>query len=144
MTAQLTTLIRLRQYEVDHGQLQLAGLLQQEQALLQRLAETDGQSDRHRSQLAELTRAGLLNINAIRLRRQYLQQLTEQREMLRSEVAIAQAATDECRKRLIAADQRLQVAEKLRERALAAAQLQSEQQAARDCEDAWRTASRSR
>lgn len=142
MTAQLTTLIRLRQYEVDRGQVQLATVLQQERALAERMAAVDQQTEVHRAQLSALSRCGQLNINAIRLRQQYLQLLAAQRGELLAQLETAQRATQEHRGRLVAADQRLKIAEQLRERVLRDAAAQRVRQESLDCEEAWRTSSR--
>lgn len=142
MTTQLNTLIRLRQYEVDRSRSQLAVISQQEQAWGCRLAELDGQIELHRSQLADLSHSGRLNIDAIRLRQQYLQQLATQRVELLARQATAQRETQEYRDRLIAADQRLQVAEKLRDRALRESQSQLERQETAESEEAWQATAR--
>jgi flagellar export protein FliJ len=137
MTTQLTTLIRLRQYEVDRGRTQLAIFTQQESLLAERLVGLDQQAELHRSQLSVLSRCGQLNIDAIRLRQQYLQLLSSQRDQLLADVQAARLATAQCRERLIAADQRLQVAEKLRERALREGQLRFERQETQSNDDVW-------
>lgn len=137
MTTQLNTLIRLRKYEVDRSRSQLAVISQQEQAWDRRLAELDGQIELHRGQLADLSHTGRLNIDAIRLRQQHLRQLAAQRVELLARQATARGETQEYRNRLIAADQRLQVAETLRDRALRESQSQIERQETRESEEAW-------
>ena len=122
MTTQLNTLVRLRQYELDRSQLQLANLIRSECGVAERLEELDDQAARHRSQLSELSRHGQINIDAIRLRHGYLQLLAARRVELIAEYGAAQSATRQQRERLLAADQRLQVAEKLRDRALGESQ----------------------
>ena len=131
MTSQLNTLVRLRQYEVDRGRAQLAALAATEHEFSDRLATLTYQIELHRHQLASLSQHGRLNIDAIRLRQQYLQLLGRQQQDLSAELAAAREAVEQHRERLIAADQRLRVAEKLRERALdkaAATQLRQESQ----------------
>lgn len=141
MTAQLNTLIRLRQYDVDRGQIQLASLQQQERELLGALEEMDRHIEHQRSDMDTLSSAGQLNIDALRLRWQYVQQLITRRTELQTRVSAAQANTRECRARLVAADQRLQVVKKLRERALAAERVQDVKQDAIETEEAWQAGS---
>lgn len=142
MTAQLNTLVRLRQYEVDRGQIQLAMVLQQERALAERVAALDRQVELHRTQLSTLSRCGQLNIDAIRLRQQYLRLLATQRLELQVQLEAAQELTQEHRGRLVAADQRLKTAEQLRERVLQDAVAQRVRQETIDCEEAWRVTAR--
>lgn len=143
MTAQLKTLIRLRQYEVDRGQIQLTTVLQQERVLAERVAAVDQQVGIHRTQLSVLSRAGQLNIDAIRLRQQYLHLLAAQRHELVVQLEDAKRVTQEHRRSLLAADQRLKIAEQLRERVIQDAVAQRLRQDAVDCEEAWRISSRS-
>lgn len=142
MTAQLNMLIRLRQYEVDRGQIQLAMVLQQERALAEQVAALDQQAEIHRTQLSGLCRCGQLDIAAMRLRQQYLQLLAAQRSELQTQFDVAQRVTQEHRGRLLAADQRLKIAEQLREAALHDASTQRVRRETLDCEDSWRISSR--
>ena len=138
MTAQLNTLLRLRQYEVDRCQSQLAVALLHEQTLADRLQDLDRQREQQRAELSVLTRQGQLNIDALRLRQRHLQSLTEQRSALQADFDAAALVTQQQRAALVAADQRRQVVEKLRERLVNEAQTQQQGAEARELEEAWR------
>ncbi len=138
MTAQLNTLLRLRQYEVDRCQSQLAVALLHEQTLADRLQDLDRQREQQRVELSQLTRQGQLNIDALRLRQRHLQSLTEQRLVLQADFDAAALVTQQQRAALVAADQRRQVVEKLRERLVQEAQIQQQRAEARELEEAWR------
>lgn len=138
MTAQLNTLLRLRQHDVDRCQSQLAVARLHEQTLADRLQDLDRQRDQQRSELSLLTRQGQLNINALRLRQRHLQLLTDQLSTCQAESAAAAVATQEHRAALVAADQKRQVVEKLRERLVQATQTQQQRSETRELEEAWR------
>lgn len=137
MTAQLNTLLRLRQYEVDRCQSQLAIAMLHEQSLADRLTELDRQLEQQRADLSLLTRLGQLNIDALRLRQRHVQHLAAQRLQAQTEFEAAAQSTQQHRAALIAADQRRQIIEKLRERLLREAQGQQRRGAAAELEQAW-------
>ena len=138
MTAQLHTLLRLRQYEVDRCQSRLAAAILHEQSLADRLPDFDRQLAQQRAELSTLTRQGQLNINALRLRHRQVQLLTAQRSLAQAEFQAASLVTQQQRAVLIAADQRRQVVEKLRARLLDELQTHRQRTAARELEEAWR------
>ena len=138
MTAQLNTLLRLRQYEVDRCRSHLAARLMAERTALERLAELEQQRAQERRDLSMLTRQGQLNIDALRLRQRHLELLVADAAALQVELTAMQRATEQQRELLVQADQRKQVVEKLRERLLQESQQHAERQANRDLEDAWR------
>lgn len=132
MTAQLNTLLRLRQYEVDRCQSQLAEAILCERDVVERMAGIDRQREIQRQELAALTRQGQLNIYAVRIRQRHLQYLTDQQGGLRAELIAAEQATRQRRDLLLAADQRRQVVEKLRERLLQESQTRLSRNQSRD------------
>lgn len=138
MTAQLNALLRLRQYEVDRFQSQLAVAILQEQSLAERLQDLDRQREQQRVELSKLTRQGQLNIDALRLRQRHLQFLTDQRLTCHAEFEAAALVTQQQRAVLVAADQRRQVVEKLRERLVQEVQTQQQRIETRELEEAWR------
>ena len=138
MTAQLNALLRLRQYEVDRFQSQLAVAILHEQSLAERLQDLDRQREQQRVELSTLTRQGQLNIDALRLRQRHLQFLTDQRLTCQAELEAAALVTQQQRAVLVAADQRRQVVEKLRERLVQEVQTQQQRIETRELEEAWR------
>lgn len=137
MTAQLNTLLRLRQYEVDRCRSQLAARQNAERVLNERLAGLEQQREHARRDLALLTRQGQLNIEALRLRQRHLDVLAADAAALQTELSALQEATARQRDLLVQADQRQQVVEKLRERVLREAQQLSDRQSDLDLESAW-------
>jgi len=135
MTAQLNTLLRLRQYEVDRCQSQLAAAILLEQSLQDRLHELDRQRDQQRAELSALTREGQLNIDALQRRQQHLQHLNDQQSAVQSEFDTAAEVTQLQRTALVGADQRRQVIEKLLERQMQEAQQQSRRADARELDE---------
>ena len=138
MTAQLNTLLRLRQYEVDRCRSQLAARLMAERTAMERLAELEQQRTQERRDLSMLTRQGQLNIEALRLRQRHLELLAADTAALQVEFTALHQATEQQRELLVQADQRKQVVEKLRERLLQESQQHAERQANRELEDGWR------
>lgn len=138
MTAQLNTLLRLRQYAVDHCQSQLAAASLQERTMSDRLQDLGRQCEQQRAELAALTRQGQLNIDALRLRQRHMQFLIEQQSRAAAEVAAATNSKEQCRTALVAADQRRQVVEKLGERLVQETHIQLQRTEARELEEAWR------
>ena len=116
MTAQLNTLLRLRQYEVDRCQSQLASALRLERTLQDRVLDLDRQRDQQREEITELTRQSQLNIEAFRLRQRHFQTLTEQRVEAQLELETATQIAQQQRAALVTADQQRQVIEKLQAR----------------------------
>jgi flagellar export protein FliJ len=141
MTAQLNTLLRLRQYDVDRSQSQLAAAILLEQALKERLLDLNRQCEQQRAELSTLTREGQLNIDALRLRQEHLKRLNDQQSAVRAELATAGEAIQLQQTSLVAADQRRQVVEKLRERQLQEAQQQSRRADARELDEVCRARS---
>jgi len=142
MTAQLNTLLRLRQFDVDRCQSQLAAAIVQERTLLDCWQVLGKQCEQQRADLETLTRNGPLNVDALRLRQRHLQLLKEQQSRAAAEVAAATKSTEQCRIALVAADQRRQVVEKLRERLLHETRFQLHRTESRELEEAWRPKSR--
>ncbi|MES2788192.1 MAG: hypothetical protein V4719_01130 [Planctomycetota bacterium] len=138
MTAQLQTLLRLRQYEVDRCQSRLAAAVLHERTLAHQLQDLSRQQEQQQAELSALTQHGHLNIEALQLRQRHRQFLAEQRISLQAEFEAAATATQENRASLVAADQQRQVVEKLRERVAQAAQTQLRRTEARELEEAWR------
>lgn len=132
MTAQLNTLLRLRQYEVDRCQSQLAAAILCEQDVAERMTAVNRQRERQQQELAALTSRGQLNIDAVRIRQRHLHYLTDQHDKLRSGYEVAEQATRQRRELLLAADQRRQVVEKLRERLRLESQARQSRTQARD------------
>lgn len=141
MTAQLNTLLRLRQYEVDRCRSQLAAQQNAERVLSERLAVLEQQREHARRDLALLTRQGQLNIEALRLRQRHLDLLAADAAALQTELSALQEATARQRDLLVQADQRQQVVERLRERLLREAQQLVDRQSDLDLESAWRARS---
>lgn len=141
MSTQLNTLLRLRQYEVDRCQSQLAAAILVEQALKDRLYDIDRQREQQRAELSTFTCEGQLNIDALRRRQQHLQHLNEQQSAVRAEFESAAEVTLLQRATLVAADQRRQVIEKLRARQLQEVQQQVRRADARELDEASRALS---
>lgn len=144
MTSQLNSLVRLRQYELERERAQLARFMEQGRLLTQKTQELERQIELQRAELSRLSHTGQINIDGIRLRQQYLQMLAAQRVKLQGELAAAEQTTAQHRERLIAADQRLHVAEKLRERALHDMEIIQQKQTLLEHNEAWLGAARVR